>query len=210
MVRKRSAVETPFLDNPVIPTLQPMVKADQLSGDHPGPDIESRSTDGRFLFEDYSVGECIDHVDGTTINSSDHMSFTRLYQNSARVHFDAIITGGKPLVYGGLVLSIGYAQAFNGMEQRLGLRAINSGSHANPVYSGDTLYSLTRVVDKQELSKGGGALRLQLLVLKNERPPAGFEPHMVDPATGKKRYHRNVVLDLDYWELIARRSSDAS
>ncbi len=209
MVRKRSSVETPFLGNPVVPDLNATVRVDQLSGGRPLPIVDTRTTGGRFFFEDYSVGEGIEHRDGTTINSSDHMNFTRLYQNSARVHFDALTTGGRPLVYGGLVLSIGYAQAFNGLEQRLGIRAINGGTHANPVHSGDTLYSFTRVVDKHELNQTHGALRLQLLVTKNERPSEDFDPGVTDPSTKKRRYHQSVVLDLDYWELIGRRNPDA-
>jgi 2-methylfumaryl-CoA hydratase len=145
-----------------------------------------------------------------TVNASDHMAFTRLYQNSARVHFDALATGGRPLVYGGLIISIGYAQSFNGLEQRGGIRAINAGTHANPVHSGDTLFSLTKVQDKHELGASEGALRLRLIVVKNERPRNGFEPMVVDRSTKKSRYHPNVVLDLDYWEVVARRGSHAS
>ena len=206
MVRKRRKDETPFAASPVVPILQQEVSVDRLQGGQ-APPTETRSTGGRSFFEDYVVGEDIDHVDGMTINASDHMNFTRLYQNSARVHFDALATGGKPLVYGGLVLSIGYAQSFSGLEQRGGIRAINAGTHANPVYSGDTLYTLTQVLEKHPLGKNEGALRLRMVVLKNERPRNGFDPWVVDPATQKRRYQQNVVLDLDYWESMARRSS---
>ena len=37
---------------------------------------------------DYHAGERIDHVDGMTIEESCHMMATRLYQNTARVHFN--------------------------------------------------------------------------------------------------------------------------
>lgn len=40
------------------------------------------------LWEDYQVGERIDHVDGMTIEEAEHMMATRLYQNTARVHFN--------------------------------------------------------------------------------------------------------------------------
>jgi hypothetical protein len=42
----------------------------------------------RFLWDDYEVGERIDHVDGMTIEEADHMLATRLYQNTAKVHFN--------------------------------------------------------------------------------------------------------------------------
>ena len=38
---------------------------------------------------DYAVGEVIDHVDGVTIEEAEHMLATRLWQNTAKVHFDA-------------------------------------------------------------------------------------------------------------------------
>ena len=41
-----------------------------------------------YLWEDYAVGERIDHVDGVTIEEAEHMLATRLYQNTARVHFN--------------------------------------------------------------------------------------------------------------------------
>ena len=41
-------------------------------------------------FEDYQAGERIDHVDGMTVEEAEHMLATRLYQNTARVHFNAL------------------------------------------------------------------------------------------------------------------------
>ena len=40
------------------------------------------------LWDDYAVGERIDHVDGVTIEEAEHMLATRLYQNTARVHLN--------------------------------------------------------------------------------------------------------------------------
>ena len=37
---------------------------------------------------DYAVGERIDHVDRVTIEEAEHMLATRLWQNTAKVHFD--------------------------------------------------------------------------------------------------------------------------
>src|SRR5882724_1507348 len=39
-------------------------------------------------FSDYAVGEKIDHVDGMTVEEAEHQIATRLYQNTARIHFD--------------------------------------------------------------------------------------------------------------------------
>jgi acyl dehydratase len=71
-----------------------------------------------FFWDDYEVGEKIDHVDGMTVEESDHMLATRLYQNTAKVHFNQHTEGqgrfGRRLIYGGHVISLARALAFNG------------------------------------------------------------------------------------------------
>jgi 2-methylfumaryl-CoA hydratase len=119
------------------------------------------------------------------------------------VHFDALQTEGIPLVYGGFPMSIGYAQSYSGMENRMGIGAINGGTHSNPVHRGDTLFSFTDVLNVAPISEDFGALRLRLFVVKNERPDDSFKPMIVEGH--KQRYHHNVVLDLDYWEIMARK-----
>ena len=44
-------------------------------------------------FEDYSAGERIDHVDGVTVEEAEHQTATRLYQNTAKVHFNQFSEG---------------------------------------------------------------------------------------------------------------------
>src|SRR5437660_12313565 len=42
----------------------------------------------RYRFGDSAVGEKIDRVDGITVEAAEHEIATRLYQNTARIHFD--------------------------------------------------------------------------------------------------------------------------
>ena len=46
---------------------------------------------------DYAVGEKIDHVDGFTVEEAEHMLATRLYQNTARIHFNQFTEAQGPL-----------------------------------------------------------------------------------------------------------------
>lgn len=202
MVKKRGEEKTRWSTSPSIPDLPAAVDPSELWVDTRALPT-TRTTYGRYFFEDYTPGERIVHFDGQTVNPSDHMTFTRLFQNSAKIHFDALLTEGTPLVYGGFPMSIGYAQAFNGMENRLGLAAINAGTHANPVHAGDTLYSFTTVVETVDLGEVG-ALRCQLYVVKNRPIDADAE---VEIKPDGKRYDPSIVLDLDFWELIAKRGS---
>lgn len=205
MVKKRGNAPTPYLERGVVPKLPASVDAASLWVDEAL--IPDRAAAGaRWRFDDYAVGERVDHFDAMAVNPSDHMAFTRLFQNSAKVHFDAHGMDGRPLVYGGVVISHAYATAFNGFEARLGIVAINSGAHTNPTYAGDTLYAWTEVLDAVPLTDRVGALRLRTAAVKNHDPAADPIPLKIeDPkAPGKTTHHPNVVLDLDYWELVAR------
>jgi 2-methylfumaryl-CoA hydratase len=147
-----------------------------------------------------------------TIEESDHMLATRLYQNTARIHFDAHLMRkdprfGRRLVYGGHVISVARALSFNGLENALGMLAWNGGTHANPTFAGDTLYAWTDVLAKAELSDRLGALRLRLVAVKNINPLDGEIPLRIrDADSGREAYHANVVLDLDYWLAMPKRS----
>ncbi len=203
MVEKRDPkTPTPYRENPVVPELPDRVRPEDLHVETKCDLPEHPLTGGRYYFEDYEAGETIFHHDGHHVTEEGHMMFTRLFQNSARVHFDAPEMEGRPLVYGGYVISVGYAQAFNGLENRLGIAAVNAGSHTHPVHSGDTLYSMTRIEEVVELeSPWVGALRCRLYVFKNLNPAQV----QCEPRDGEGKAHPNLVLDLDFWELMARR-----
>ena len=59
------------------------------------------------------MGETIDHVDGITVEEAEHQIATRLYQNTARIHFDQFAEAkgrfGRRLIYGGHVISLARA-----------------------------------------------------------------------------------------------------
>ncbi|MBN8605430.1 MAG: MaoC family dehydratase [Caulobacterales bacterium] len=153
-------------------------------------------------FQDYEVGEKIDHVDGMTVEEAEHQLATRLYQNTAKVHFDALAQKesrfGKRLIYGGVTISIARALAFNGLANAQLMIAINGGRHVNPLFAGDTLYAWSEVLAKEDLGEIG-ALRLRLVAVKN-KPAADF-PFKNDAG----EYDPNVVLDFDYWAALPKR-----
>lgn len=153
-------------------------------------------------FEDYAIGEKIDHVDGMSVEEAEHQIATRLYQNTAKVHFDAVAQlnsrFGKRLIYGGVTISLARALAFNGLGNAAAMLAINGGRHVNPLFAGDTIYAWSEVLDKADLGEIG-ALRLRLVALKNQ-PATDF----TDKAEGGG-YAEHVVLDFDYWAAIPKR-----
>jgi len=146
-------------------------------------------------FGDYTVGEMIDHVDGVTVEEAEHMLATRLWQNTAKVHFDATNRAdGKRLIYGGHVISLARALSFNGLANAQMMVALNGGAHANPCFAGDTVRAWSEVLDKAETSVPSvGAVRLRLVATKGA---AGA----LRGQDGK--YLPEVLLDLDYWALM--------
>jgi len=197
MVRKRDP-EAPAPD-PVTPTLAEAVPALELMVP-PGLDFtryDFALAGEPYRWSDYSIGERIDHVDQVTIEEAEHMLATRLWQNTAKVHFDATIRDdGRRLIYGGHVISLARALSFNGLANAQLVAAINAGVHANPCFAGDTVSAWSEVLDKAEtLAPGVGALRLRTVATKAGAPAFA----RLDEA-GKHR--REVLLDLDYWVLI--------
>ena len=205
MVRKRDeSAESP---EPVIPELPSVVAAEDLAVlfDVSGGQYDTALSGSPYLWDDYEVGERIDHVDAMTIEEAEHMTATRLYHNTAKVHFNQHVEQhgrfGRRIVYGGHVISIARALSFNGLANAQTIAAINGGTHCNPTFAGDTVYAWSEVLDKVELPGRSdiGALRIRTVATK-DLSGAEF------PYKGEDgKYLPNVVLDLDYTVLIPRR-----
>jgi len=137
------------------------------------------------------------------VEEAEHQLATRLYQNTARVHFDQFTQGkgrfGRRLIYGGHVISLARALSFNGLANAFHVVGINGGQHVAPLFAGDTVFAWSEVIERAELRDRTdvGALRLRLVAAKN-RPCTDF------PDKSGDDYDPAVILDLDYWALIPR------
>lgn len=181
-----------------MPTLSKTLRADQLVVPQ-GLDFTNYDfglSGEAHRWDDYQIGEKIDHVDGVTVEEAEHMMATRLWQNTAKVHFDTSARpDGSRLIYGGHVISMARALSFNGLANAQMIVGLNGGAHANPCLSGDTIRAWSEVLDKAPTDAPGvGAIRLRLVATKGGAP---FELRGED---GK--YLPDVLLDLDYWALI--------
>ncbi len=204
MVAKRDP-SAPAPD-PVVPDLPARVDGAALtlpeSLDFAGYDLAAGGAPHRWA--DYVAGEKIDHVDGMTLEEAEHQLATRLYQNTAKVHFNQHLAKdsrfARRLVYGGHVISLARALSFNGLANAVRIAAVNGGRHVAPCFAGDTLYGWSEVLETAELPgrTDCGALRLRTVAAK-DRPCADFP---LKDAEGK--YDPSVLLDLDYWVLLPR------
>ena len=216
MVNKRNAEAAAPGDH--VPRLPTVVEPKLIGAACPALDIKAYDlalAGSPDRFGDYAVGEKIDHVDGLTVEEAEHQIATRLYQNTARIHFDQFVAAqgrfGRRLIYGGHAISLARALSFNGLANAFHVAAINSGRHVAPLFAGLTVYAWSEVLAKAELPGRSdvGALRLRTVATK-DRPCADFPYKLAPgPAEGRTRadgeqYDPAVILDLDYWALIPR------
>lgn len=206
MVRKNDLERA--APTPVMPQLADNVAAQDLllpAADFSHWDCQASGSDR--LFDDYAIGDRLQHGGGTTLEEAEHMMATRLYQNTAQVHFDAHAQSqtkfGKRLIYGGHIISHARAMSFNGLPNAIGVAALNGGTHAAPTFAGDTIYGWSEIIDKASFDARPdiGALRLRQWVSKNTDSSA--QPGYLADGTRDP----SVILELDCWVWMPRRES---
>lgn len=204
MVRKKDENSpAPTAD---VPELPKRVEPSHFAESTPEINVAEYNNDlagAPYRWGDYEVGEKIDHVDGMTIEEAEHQMATRLYQNTAKVHFNNHTESqgrfGKRLMYGGHVISMARALSFNGLANGFHVAAINGGRHVSPCFAGDTIYAWSEILEKEAIPgrEDVGALRVKTIAVKNH-PCADF------PGKTENGYHESVMLDLDYWLVMPR------
>ena len=180
MVRKRDPAAPAAGDH--VPRLLDAVLPSTLGDACPRIDVAAYDValaGSPHRFDDYAVGEKIDHVDGMTVEEAEHQIATRLYQNTARIHFDQFSAAkgrfGRRLIYGGHVISLARALSFNGLANAFHIAAINGGRHVSPLFAGTTVFAWSEVLGKADLPGRDdvGALRLRTVAAK-DHPCADF------------------------------------
>ena len=205
MVRKRD--KDAASPEAIVPNLPQRVDPKDLGAAVPALNIggyDFALAGSPYRWGDYEVGEKINHVDGMTLEEAEHQIATRLYQNTAKVHFNQHTEAkgrfGKRIVYGGVIISLARALSFNGLNNAFHLAAINGGRHVSPCFAGDTVYAWSEVLEKAELPGRSdvGALRTRLVAVK-DNDCATFPLKKEDG-----QYADGVMLDLDTWVLLPR------
>src|SRR5262249_31163521 len=131
------------------------------------------------------------------------MIATRLYQNTARVHFNNFIESkgrfGRRLIYGGHAISVARALSFNGLGNAFHVAAINGGRHVAPLFAGCTVFAWSEGLASTDVPgrKDVAALRLRTIATKHR-------PWPDCPCKSGDDYDAAVILDLDYWVLLPR------
>jgi 2-methylfumaryl-CoA hydratase len=203
MVRKRDALS--LAPPAVVPKLAAKVEPAELGAAVPSLDVaryDFALAGAPHRWDDYAEGERIDHLDAMTLEEAEHQIATRLYQNTARVHFnqhEAAPFKGR-LVYGGVVISLARALSYNGLANAFHIAAINAGRHVGPCHAGATIYAWSEILEKSTIPGRSdiGALRVRLTATKNR----SCADHPLFTATGA--YADGVLLELDWWLAVPR------
>ena len=162
-----------------------------------------KESGSNLTFEDYTIDEKINHIDGMTIESAEHMMATKLYQNNAKVHFNHFVEKsgrfGRRIVYGGHVISLARALSFNGLSNAFKIIAINGGTHASPCFADMTVFAWSKILDKIEVSDSIGAMRVRTNGIGDA------QAYQFQHTNSDGHFDPSVLLSLDYWVLVPRK-----
>jgi len=114
---------------------------------------------GRY-YEEFTVGEVIEHWPGRTVTEADNTWFALLTMNQHPLHSDAHYAEThtqhkQRVVLGPLVFSIGIGMSVADVSGRaIANLEIENIVHERPTFNGDTLYAQSVVLDKRESRQG--------------------------------------------------------
>jgi 2-methylfumaryl-CoA hydratase len=174
----------------------------------PGP---RELTGNNTYFEDYKGGDIIVHPNGRTV-TDEHMAWSYRLGNTHPLHYDRVYSNarsgamsGEPIVYGGLVFAwLEGLASRDTSENAIWDLGYTEGYHTQPVVSGDTLYSISRVLGKEVVSAeiDASIMTLQLIGVKNTPGKVALEQNgtvLFDKEMSKSRDHKiaNKVFEIE-------------
>jgi itaconyl-CoA hydratase len=118
-------------------------------------------------FEDFTVGQVIQHARGKTVGEIDNVLITNLVMNTAQAHLNAHMMAdtpfGKRLSYGGvnaaLVMGLASQDTSENAIMDLGLDKMRFKA---PVFHGDTLYAYSEVLEISDADRAdAGVVRFK-------------------------------------------------
>lgn len=115
--------------------------------------MATRETFGR-TYEEFVVGEVIEHWPGRTVTEADNLQFSLLTMNQHPLHIDAAYAEGtefgQRVVVGPLVFSVVVGMTVADISGKaIANLAYENVDHVGPTFHGDTLYAVTEVLEKR-------------------------------------------------------------
>lgn len=140
-------------------------------------------------YENFNVGETINHWPGKTITESDNNIFSLLTMNHHPVHLDKYYASKtqhkRILVVGTLVFSLIVGLTVRDISGRaIANLEYESIKHINPVFLGDTLYAKTTILDKwlSKTKKDRGIVYVETIGYnQDDKPVVSFKRKVLVP-----------------------------
>jgi acyl dehydratase len=127
---------------------------------------------GRY-YEEFEVGETIEHEKRRTVTESDNQTFCDMTMNQQPLHLDADFAAdtqfGERLVNGiyTMALAVGLSIPDTTDGTIVANLSYDNVEHPNPVFHGDTVYARSTVTEKSETSDGErGIVEMQVEAFK--------------------------------------------
>ena len=205
MVRKRD--ESAPAPGDHVPRLPTAVEPKLLGGACPPIDVKAYDfalAGSPHRFGDYQVGEKIDHVDGITVEEAEHQTATRLYQNTARIHFDAVHRGAGPFRQAADLWRPRHLAGARDLVQRPRQRLPHRRDQRRPprraaVRGRHGVCLVGGAGGERTAGRAATSARCGCAPSRpKDRPCADF------PYKDGEEYDPAVLLDLDYWALMPR------
>lgn len=181
---------------------EPSVGLPEAKGEYP-----KNLTGVRTYFDKFAVGDIIVHANGRTI-TDEHFGWTYRVMNTHPLHYDRLYStgrtgamSGEPIVYGGLVFAwLAGLASRDTSENALVDLGYTEGYHTQPAVSGDTIYAISRVLDKTDGPDGfkAGIVTFQLIGIKNIRPKEALEKYgaeLFEKENPKKKAGKQKISD---------------
>ncbi len=137
--------------------------------------MEMHGSQRGLWFEEFEPGQQI-ITSGRTIVESDIVSFAGLSGDYNQMHTDAEFAQktpfGQRVAHGLLILSIasGLAMRTGVMEGTvIAFREINNWKFTSPVFIGDTIHAVLRIVETKAIPRVGGGSVIVEISVKNQR-----------------------------------------
>jgi 2-methylfumaryl-CoA hydratase len=178
----------------------PTIEIPQISVDYP-----KNLTGINTYYENFNIGDVIVHANGRTI-TDEHMPWTYKVMNTHPLHYDRLYStarsgamSGEPIVYGGLIIAWLCGLASRDVSENALIDfGYTEGYHTQPTYGGETIYAISRVIDKEEGpgDVDAGIVTFQLIGVKNIRPKEVLEKYgddLFEKENGKKKAGKEKI-----------------
>jgi 2-methylfumaryl-CoA hydratase len=115
-------------------------------------------TSSDTYFEDFHVGDMIEHSRGRTM-TSEHIALTAMLDNTSQVHCNQHLidqnpskfVGGQLIIFGGIPFNLCLGLSCPDVaDNALSDLVYTSGRHSAPLFAGDTVFASTEIRDKRD------------------------------------------------------------